>query len=81
MGFDLGWLSARTSALRAVGERAALRPEIQSLSMQLESARQHVANLEIRFAQATQYDAELVAAALNHGDPEPEELVFADWLD
>lgn len=32
MGFDLGWQSARSSALRAAGEWAALRPEVQSLS-------------------------------------------------
>lgn len=32
MGFDLGWLSTRSTALRAAGERAALRPELQGLS-------------------------------------------------
>ncbi|KAE9445285.1 hypothetical protein C3L33_22818, partial [Rhododendron williamsianum] len=59
---------------------SALRPEIQELVAQLESARQHVVNLESRFAQVMQRDAELAAAVLNLEDPDPEGLVFADWL-
>ncbi|KAE9465161.1 hypothetical protein C3L33_02947, partial [Rhododendron williamsianum] len=75
-----GWVSVRSSALRAAGERAALRPEIQGLAAQLESARQHLASLEVRFAQVTQHDAELAAAALNLEDPDPNKLVFEEWL-
>ncbi|KAI8543015.1 hypothetical protein RHMOL_Rhmol08G0186000 [Rhododendron molle] len=80
LGFDLGWLCARSSALRAAGERAALRPEIQGLAAQLESVRQKVANLEARLAQVMQRDAELAATALNLEDLDPEGLVFAEWL-
>ncbi|KAI8572697.1 hypothetical protein RHMOL_Rhmol01G0220100 [Rhododendron molle] len=39
LGFDLGWLCTRSSTLRAAGEKAPLRPEIQGLAAQLESAR------------------------------------------
>ncbi|KAI8555547.1 hypothetical protein RHMOL_Rhmol05G0180700 [Rhododendron molle] len=81
IGFDLGWLSAWSTALRAAGERVTLRPKLQRLSTQLEFARQHLADLEARFAQVSEYDASLATAALNLEDPDREELVFADWLD
>ncbi|KAI8535076.1 hypothetical protein RHMOL_Rhmol10G0147000 [Rhododendron molle] len=80
LGFDQGWLCARSFALRAVGDRATLRPKIQGLAAQLESAWQHMANLEARFRQVMQRDGELAAAALNLEDPGLEELVFAEWL-
>ncbi|KAE9445358.1 hypothetical protein C3L33_22744, partial [Rhododendron williamsianum] len=69
-----------TSArIRAAGERAALRPEIQGLAAQLESTCQHLANLEASFARVLQHDAELAAASLNLADPDPDGLVFLDW--
>ncbi|KAI8571929.1 hypothetical protein RHMOL_Rhmol01G0158900 [Rhododendron molle] len=78
MGFDLGWLSARGSALKAAEERVALRPEIQNLSTQVESTRQHLTDLELKLAQARHYDAELASTTLNLTDLNPNELVFGE---
>lgn len=77
-GIDLSWLSDTGSALRAASDRAALQLEIRNLSAQLESGRQHLANLEAQLAQAQQQDAELAAAALNFANPDPAGLVFGE---
>ncbi|KAI8572934.1 hypothetical protein RHMOL_Rhmol01G0239600 [Rhododendron molle] len=48
LGFNMGWLRARGFALMAAGERPGLPPEIQNLSAQVESTRQHLTDLEAR---------------------------------